>query len=106
SRCRRDVPKRRPLDAASIWLSPNWQRPADLDNRGRLWNGPAAAGTCHMKSAIAAITALLLSVFILFVGSGLLSTLVPLAADASGFEPIFVGLIGSFYFTGMAIGCL
>lgn len=59
-----------------------------------------------MKSAIAAIAALLFSVFILFVGSGLLSTLVPLAADASGFAAIFVGLIGSFYFIGMAIGCL
>ncbi len=59
-----------------------------------------------MKSAIAAITALLLSVLILFIGSGLQSTLVPLAADASGFEPIFVGLIGSSYFVGMAVGCV
>lgn len=59
-----------------------------------------------MKSAIAAITALLVSVFILFVGSGLLSTLVPLAANADGFAPIFVGLIGSSYFIGMAVGCV
>ncbi len=59
-----------------------------------------------MKSAIAAIAALLASVFILFVGSGLLSTLVPLAANASGFDPIYVGLIGSFYFIGMALGCI
>lgn len=59
-----------------------------------------------MRSAIAAITALLVSVFILFVGSGLLSTLVPLAASASGFDPLAVGMIGSFYFIGMAIGCL
>jgi MFS family permease len=59
-----------------------------------------------MKSAIAAITALLASVFILLVGSGLQSTLVPLAASVHGFDPIYVGLIGSSYFVGMALGCL
>lgn len=59
-----------------------------------------------MKSAIAAITALLISVFILLTGSGLQSTLVPLAANLYEFDPLFVGLIGSSYFVGMAFGCI
>lgn len=59
-----------------------------------------------MRSAIASITALMLSVLILLTGSGLQSTLIPLAAAQQGFDTIFVGLIGSSYFLGMALGCL
>ena len=58
-----------------------------------------------MQSAIASIAALMISVLILLTGSGLQSTLVPLAAAQQGFDTIFVGLIGSSYFLGMAIGC-
>ncbi|ESR22898.1 MFS transporter [Lutibaculum baratangense] len=59
-----------------------------------------------MRSAIASIAALMISVLILLTGSGLQSTLIPLAAANFGFDTIFVGLIGSSYFLGMAVGCL
>ncbi len=59
-----------------------------------------------MRSAIASITALMLSVLILLTGSGLQSTLIPLAAAKLGFDTIYVGLIGSSYFLGMSLGCL
>jgi len=58
-----------------------------------------------MKSAFASIAALLISVFILLVGSGLQATLVPLAANEYGFADVLIGVIGSSYFAGMMIGC-
>ena len=58
-----------------------------------------------MRSALAAIAALLLSVFILLAGSGLQATLVPLAGNGYGFSDLSIGLIGSSYFVGMMIGC-
>ncbi len=58
-----------------------------------------------MRSALASITALLISVFILLAGSGLQTTLVPLAANAFDFSDLSIGLIGSSYFVGMMIGC-
>ncbi len=58
-----------------------------------------------MRSALAAIAALLLSVFILLAGSGLQATLVPLAGNDYGFSDLSIGLIGSSYFVGMMIGC-
>jgi MFS family permease len=58
-----------------------------------------------MRSALASIAALLISVFILLAGSGLQSTLIPLAAKTYSFTDLSVGLIGSSYFVGMMIGC-
>ncbi|WP_436640410.1 MFS transporter [Microbaculum sp. FT89] len=58
-----------------------------------------------MRSALASIAALLISVFILLTGSGLQSTLVPLAATGYNFSDLAIGLIGSSYFVGMMIGC-
>jgi len=58
-----------------------------------------------MRSALAAIAALLISVFILLAGSGLQTTLVPLAGKGFGFSDFAIGLIGSSYFVGMMIGC-
>lgn len=58
-----------------------------------------------MRSAMASIAALLISVFILLAGSGLQTTLVPLAANASGFDALQVGFLGSSYFIGMMLGC-
>jgi MFS family permease len=45
-------------------------------------------------------------VFILIAGNGLSNTLIPLSATAASFPPLSIGLIGSFYFIGMFIGCL
>jgi MFS family permease len=49
---------------------------------------------------------LLLSVFLLVTGNGVLSTLIPLRARLEGFSDITIGLIGSSYFAGMLIGSL
>jgi MFS family permease len=56
--------------------------------------------------AYAQVSALLAAVFILIAGNGLSNTLIPLSATAASFPPLSIGLIGSFYFVGMFIGCL
>src|SRR5256885_5545137 len=54
----------------------------------------------------AQVTSLLAAVFILIAGNGLSNTLIPLSATAAAFPPLSIGLIGSFYFIGMFVGCL
>jgi MFS family permease len=49
---------------------------------------------------------LLLSVFLLVTGNGVLSTLIPVRARIEGFSDITIGLIGSSYFAGMLLGSL
>ncbi|MBV9054678.1 MAG: MFS transporter, partial [Hyphomicrobiales bacterium] len=49
---------------------------------------------------------LLLSVFLLVTGNGVLSTLIPLRARLEGFSDITIAFIGSSYFSGMLIGSL
>ena len=49
---------------------------------------------------------LLLSVFLLVTGNGVLSTLIPLRARLEGFSDITIAFMGSSYFTGMLIGSL
>jgi MFS family permease len=49
---------------------------------------------------------LLLSVFLLVTGNGVLSTLIPLRARLEGFSDITIAFIGSSYFTGMLVGSL
>lgn len=57
-----------------------------------------------MLTALTPIAALLLSVFILIAGHGLISTLAPLAANSFAFSPQAIGLLGSAYFAGMLAG--
>src|SRR2546421_5565465 len=54
----------------------------------------------------AQVTSLLAAVFILIAGNGLSNTLIPLSATAASFSQLSIGLIGSFYFIGMLVGCL
>ena len=49
---------------------------------------------------------LLLSVFLLVTGNGVLSTFIPLRARLEGFSDITIAFMGSSYFTGMLIGSL
>ena len=56
--------------------------------------------------AYSSIAALLVSVFLLIAGNGLISTLVPLRATLDGFPPIAIGIMGSVYFFGMLTGTL
>ncbi len=52
------------------------------------------------------VLALFLSLVILLTGHGLQLTLVPLYADALGFSSLTIGVTGSAYFLGFAIGCV
>lgn len=66
----------------------------------------AAASKVGVRQALAPVTALLVGVALLFAGYGLQGTLVPLRADAEGFDRVFIGLLGSAYYMGFVLGCL
>ena len=59
-----------------------------------------------MRSALAPVSALLLSVAFLLMGNGLQSTLLPLRADFEVFTKFEIGVLGSAYYLGFAAGCL
>lgn len=59
-----------------------------------------------IRASLAPVTALLIGTGLLYAGFGLQTTLVPLRADAEGFDRIAIGLIGSAYYVGFIIGCL
>lgn len=54
--------------------------------------------------AASSLAALLVSVFVLITGNGLLNTLVPLRTKLDGFPELAIGLVGSAYFGGMLLG--
>ena len=58
-----------------------------------------------MRSTLANISSLLLGLFFLIVGHGLQMTLIPLRAEAEGWAPFEIGLIGSAYYIGFLGGC-
>jgi len=55
---------------------------------------------------IGSVAALLLSVAILLTGNGLQGTLLPLRAQIEDFSTVDIGVLGSSYFLGFAVGCL
>jgi MFS family permease len=57
-----------------------------------------------VPASIAAVAPVLVAVFILIVGNGLATTLVPLRGVIEGFSPAAIGMIGSAYFVGMLGG--
>jgi MFS family permease len=59
-----------------------------------------------MIAAIGPVAALLLSVALLQMGNGLQGTLLPFRADLEAFSPLAIGILGSSYFLGFAMGCL
>src|SRR5437764_4237577 len=59
-----------------------------------------------LHPAYAQVSALLAAVFMLIAGNRLSNTLIPLSATAAAFPPLSIGLIGSFYFIGMFVGCI
>lgn len=59
-----------------------------------------------MSAAFAPITALLLSVALLLMGNGLQGTLLPVRANLEDFTATDIGILGSAYFFGFAVGCL
>ena len=59
-----------------------------------------------MKSTRASITTLLIGTAVLFLGYGLLITLLPLRARIEDFSTTMIGVMGGAYFAGFAVGCL
>lgn len=59
-----------------------------------------------MIQVVAPVGALLASVALLLMGNGLQGTLLPLRAEIEAFGPIAIGVMGSSYFLGFALGCL
>lgn len=59
-----------------------------------------------MLRVITPFSALFMSVAFLLMGFGLLGTLVPVRANLNGLSPGGIGLIGSGYYLGFALGCL
>ncbi len=59
-----------------------------------------------MSSAGRSIATLLIATAALFLGNGLLQTLVPIRAQLEAFSTTVIGLMGAAYFAGFAVGCL
>jgi MFS family permease len=59
-----------------------------------------------LTAVLAPIFALLMSAALLLMGNGLQSTLLPVRAKLEGFTALEIGVLGSAYFTGFALGCL
>lgn len=59
-----------------------------------------------MLSAALSVRSLLLAVFTLMAGAGLMSTLVSVRLERAGVPPMAIGLVGSAYFAGLTIGSL
>ena len=59
-----------------------------------------------MMGAVAPITALLLSVFILFLGNGLQGTVLPIRGYSEAFSTLELGILGAIYYAGFTLGCL
>lgn len=58
-----------------------------------------------MTAVVAPITALLFGVALLLMGNGLQGTLLPIRANLEAFSAIEIGILGSSYFFGFALGC-
>ncbi len=56
-------------------------------------------------SALAPVSALLISVSLLLAGNGLQGTLIPVRGSIEAFHSLEIGLLGSAYFLGFTLGC-
>lgn len=59
-----------------------------------------------MIRTFAPITALLASVFILFLGNGLQGTVLPIRGYSEAFSSMELGVLGAVYYAGFTLGCL
>lgn len=59
-----------------------------------------------MATLLQSVTALLFGVGLLLLGHGMLLTVVPLRAVSEAFTSLQIGLLGSAYYLGFAVGCL
>ena len=58
-----------------------------------------------MTSARNSIATLLIGTALLFLGNGLLITLLPIRAQLESFSTTAIGFMGAVYFAGFAVGC-
>ncbi len=58
-----------------------------------------------MRKQIWALGAILFSTALYIAGNGLIGVLIPVRAHSAGFSNLALGIIGSFYFAGFAVGC-
>lgn len=58
-----------------------------------------------MTNAFRSVLAILFSTLIFLMGSGLLTTLIPVRAHLAGFSDFELGAVGSFYYVGFVLGC-
>ncbi len=63
-------------------------------------------GSVSKAASLAPVAPLLLSVAILLLGNGLQGTLLPVRAQLEDFSSVNIGIMGSAYFLGFAVGCL
>ena len=59
-----------------------------------------------MTSNRSSIATLLAGTAVLILGYGLLITLLPIRAQLESFSTTMIGVMGSFYFAGFAVGCV
>jgi MFS family permease len=64
-----------------------------------------AVSRVSLVSAVAPVSALLISVAILLAGTGLQGTLLPIRANLENFAPFELGVLGTTYFVGFTLGC-
>ena len=59
-----------------------------------------------MKPVTSSIVTLMVGTGCLFVGFGLIVTLLPIRAQIEGFSTTLIGIMGGAYYGGFALGCL
>lgn len=59
----------------------------------------------HLNASIRSIVTVMICAGLLLAGNGLFQTLMPLRADQEGYSTTLIGLLGTAYFGGFAIGC-
>lgn len=65
----------------------------------------ASARQDSLAAMLAPVTALLISVALLLMGNGLLTTLVPVRGNLENFLSYEIGILGASYFLGFTLGC-
>lgn len=76
-----------------------------MANHADVANGASVSSKGLLASALAPVSALLLSVSILLMGNGLQGTLLPVRGNLEDFSSISLGILGTSFFLGFTIGC-
>jgi MFS family permease len=91
-------------DPASSTSAPT--APGALTDADAAGGGEPHAQAASLGGALVAVSALLFSVALLLMGSGLQGTLVPVRGNLENFAGLELGLLGTGYFIGFTAGCV